>query len=311
MIKLVNLTKDDGDLNRLPQAAIECFGRYNFYFEPHYPTSSLLKMQNWDSTSYPENLCPEYYYNIDYRMLGLKDLSNEYRLYTDFLFFLVTSIDQKGILSPVNVYETRVFHPGGKRANIASYLGIETMPAIVQTIADLGNEGKISSLEHLLDLYGNNCSLIYRTEFDRIEVAWHGETGLRDSRGYDDWFAKADQITKKYFHGSVSEVVLEQGLEIVTEKPLSPVDEFYKLKFSRNPSSPIRIIILDPSWLECDLWELYFHIDPSIYRKIDETGTIIIENDYAKNDALELKNCKMNRTLMRKKFYTRDYIITK
>lgn len=311
-VDLKSLMKDSSINPRIPVESIECFNRHFFYFFPNYPNIELLKIQNWDNISYPESLNPEYYYNIDYKMLELKNLSKDYKMYTDYLFFLVTSIDQKGIISPVNLYEKRVFHPGGKRVNIAAYLGIESLPAVVQSTINLGDSHKISSLDDLLGLYNNNCSLIYRTEFDRIEVAWHGITGLRDKRGYDDWFAKAEQSSKKFLEKSLSDVILEQGLEIITDKKQSmEVNKIYKTYFTNHSRCPIRIKILDSSLLDLDLWELYFHIDPSVYKKIDETGTIIIENDYAREEATILENCKMMRTLKRQKFYTRDYIIRK
>lgn len=306
MINLSNLKQDLAETPRISDEVIDCFNRYRFYFIKNCSVNQMLKSQAWDRKKLPLEFSPELYYNIDYKMLKHYGSLFAYDEYIKFLFFLVTSIDQKGIISPINSVELRWFHPGGKRVTLAKYLGIDFLPVIVQSSYDLRLK-PIKTFKELDDLYGNNCSYKYRKDTDTLEVAWHGETGMRDTNGYDNWYSKAEEIRNKFKDKiDIPSYLLEEGLTVVNPWVNNTITKgIFKTHFVTKSDSPLRIEINDKKLLEADLWELFFHLDPSVYKKIDKTESIVIYNNFAKDDKIVLKNknCRLIKTLNRTKFF--------
>lgn len=308
-MKMSKLDIDLSDKPRISQNVVDCFDRYNFYYIEKHPILDMLSKQAWDRKKLPSKYSPEYYYNIDYKMLNYKNFK-PYSEYCNYLFFLITSIDQKGIISPINTMELKFFHPGGKRVTVARYLGMENLPILLQTKSKRDIR-RIKNMEQLLELYGNNCSFKHRNDTDALEIAYHGETNMRDPVGYDDWYGKARKIVEES-NIDIPKYVLKHGLTAVSKwKKRTQVHGRFKTSYVNSSNSPIRIEIKDKKYLNKDLWELFFHIDPSVYKKIDETENIIIYNDYAKEKNIVLKNCKLSKTLDRVKYFTRKQFIEK
>ena len=304
MIQLSNLEHTRTDIPRIPNEAEACFNRWNFYYIDKYPSEKVLAQQIWDVELIPLKYDPIYYYNIDYRMLKHHNDIKCCNQFGQFLFFLVTSIDQKGIISPLCSEEFRNFHPGGKRTCLAGYLDIPNLPIVLQT-KDSYDYKKIFSLEELASIYENKCSFIHRPEYDTLEVVWHGETLMRDGNGYDDWFYKAQTI-KDVFPIDIMSTLLESGLDIENNsKEITIKNNIFKTNFCKSSSSPIKIKILDDSLLDLDFWELYFHIDPRVYMKVDTSEKIIIINNLAKEKNV-MYNCGLLKTLKRKKFFNKE-----
>ena len=282
-MKLHKLKQDLSAEDRFNNNISSVFDNSNFYFIKNYAVKDLLPLQPWDYRILPMELNPWYYYNIDYRMLSYYDQLHEFRILCDWMFFLITSFDEKGILSPINLYDYQDFHPGGKRVTVAHYMGIETVPVLLQTNKTI-KENKINTMDELHSLYNNNCSFITRDN-KRLEVLYHGETDMRDSRGYDDWYAKAESIKNTYFGTeSFSSYIYNSGLTIYNRWRDQAIDNNgFKVKYTTTrPDDQVFIEVLDEDILDKDLWKLYFYIDPSVYKKIDETGKIIIHNNFGK-----------------------------
>lgn len=312
-MKFSKLKEDLSKFPRITDDVIDCFSRYNFYYIENLKTTRLQKQQTWDKKALPPKMNIEYYYNVDYRLLEYYGKNHDANLFCNFLFYLVTSIDQNGIISPINSKNLTSFHPGTKRVAVASYLGIKTVPVLLQTkqVYESPNYEHIDTLEKLHKLYKNDCSFKHRRNDDYLEIAWHGASNRRDNLGYDNWFKKAEEVRQLNCDINIPTYLLENGLEVITPtKKESKIDGKFKTFYNNQRTSPISIVIEDPLYEDLDPWELFFHIDPSISKKIDKTKKITIYNDFAKNQNI-LENCRLLSTLKRKKFFTRQFLENK
>lgn len=309
-MKLHDLEKDMSNKSRFDKNIELIFYNSNFYYIEDYPVKDLLPLQPWDYRILPMELNPWYYYNIDYRMLTHYNELHEFRILCDWMFFLVTSFDEKGILSPINLYDYKDFHPGGKRVTVADYMGIKTVPVLLQTDKLIAEE-KIQTLDQLHELYGYNCSFITRDN-KRLEILYHGVTNMRDTRGYDDWYAKAARIKEEHFGTeSFSLYIYKQGLTVYNRHINETVTQngFTTIFTTTRPDCPVYLEILDENILSKDLWKLFFYIDPSVYKKIDETGKIIIHNNFGRDKQKIMLNCKMSRTLEHVGYYNKEHCL--
>jgi hypothetical protein len=279
-----------------------------FYFLPNYPTKKVLRQTIWDQNLVPSNFEPHHYYNIDYRMLKYYNVLDMITTYGDLLYYLVTSIDQKGIQSPLCSENLDTYHPGGKRATIAGYLGIKTVPVLAQFKEKVKKYEKfrIKSVDQLLKLYNYQCSIKYRKDTGAIEVIWHGETKMRDELGYDNWFGKSTDIRNNNLQeiDFIPNFLLKNGLDI--ENPFiskTVTNGIFQTNYTHKSSSPIKIIVKDEKLINNDFWELFFHIDPSVFKKFDSTRKILIVNESAGSNNIILENCNLIKTLNRKKFF--------
>jgi len=297
------------DLSGLPIISDEVYRAFEkdfFYYIPNYSTKNVLKHTIWDTEIIPLDFEPHLYYNIDYKMLKYYEKLDMVTKYVDLLWYLVTSMDQNSIISPLCSENLKTYHPGGKRATIAGYLDIRTIPVLAQFDNKMKKYSKfqVKSVEDLLKLYNYRCSVKYRQDTGAVEVSWHGETNMRDKNGYDNWFEKAHRIRNTY-NLKISTFLVENGLDI--ENPFvskTVYNGIFKTNYIKHSKSPLKIIVTDEKIIDKDFWELFFHIDPSVYKKIDKDGIITIVNEDAMSNNIILKNCRLMKTLNREKFFT-------
>ena len=298
-IQLSKLQTDISSIKRLPIKQIKkAFKNFSFVYTPDYQLSKLNHMASADKKYLPNVEVRRFYNALDYRLIlhynyeksvigGIIDLIN----------YLVTSIDQKGMKSPVNLYKGTL-HPGGKRLQIARYLNMNTIPVLEQIDKNNLAEGNVKNLKDLIEIYTNQISIQFNR--DILEVSYHGESGHRDDKGYDSWYKASEDRNVKV---DVRKYLITNGLEITNnflEKTIVQ-DEFFISKFVKKPKNKIYIEVKNKELLKYNFWELFFHIDPLVNKKICSTKDIIIHNEYAHNPTLE--NCRLYKTLIRDKMY--------
>jgi hypothetical protein len=289
---------------RIPKKINKFLRNHYLYFFPEYPLANLSHIPGAAEDYLSDNKLRNYYVNLDYKMIEHRDhpkrivgemcnLSN----------FLITSMDQTGISSPLNFYDSNSIHPGNKRLLCARYLNLKYVPVVWQSFIYIPGLTRITTLEDIYNIYGTNISINLAPKSygpSRLEISWHGETHRRDHNGYDDWYTTSRLRTEF----SILDYLLTHGLEIVNstiEKEITNTQ--YPIKYTKARKNKISIEILDNSLMDenLDFWELYFHIDPTVASKLCKTKRIRIINDYATGNTLT--ECNLYNTLIRRKYH--------
>ena len=272
------------DISNKPRIDIDTqkvLQEYNFY----YYDSNLqdLPFQKCGDHSYiPDETILHHYRNLNYHLISHEQyfkpvIGNIIRTGC----WLVTSMDIHGIQSPLSMFETHV-HPGKKRYMVANYLQVDTVPVLLQTKEVRHDLQKVTTLSDLSDIYKGNFSTRVEQKDDNmiLECSWHGATNSRDSKGYDNWWKVSNE---EIGSNVILDYIKKNGVGInQTDRP------FY--------------ILVHDDTLQFDWWELYFHFDPTVYRKVCETGNIEIINTMSKSNET-IHGCKLMRTLERPKLY--------
>lgn len=295
-----DLESDVSNLERLPHKKLlkSLFQKYQFVYTPNYELQKLDNIASAGATYLPDKKVRFFYNNLDYRLLAHYNYEKKIvRDMIDLVNFLVTSMDQQGVKSPLNKSNSSI-HPGGKRLLIARYLNLPTVPVLEQNKKLLNkDDGNVKSVKDLFKIYSNDISIKIRNQ--KLEVSWHGESKLRDNNGYDDWFSASrnrDGNTLK-----IREYLLENGLEIVNnfiEK--EQTSDIFVTKFVKQPTNKIYFTVTDEKLLSYDFWELFYHIDPTVYKKTCKSQCIEIHNHFIDNTS-SLENCNLLNTLNRTK----------
>ena len=291
---------DKSSKPRIQQGVDEYLKNNPVYFIPDYPLEKLSHLKAGDIKYLEDPDILNCYNTLSYKMLNyIRYHKRIIRQMCESFNFVITSIDQEGILSPLNLNAEGNVHPGNKRLLAARYLNLDTVPILHDTKKEVEGYNRISSLEELYDLYGTEISvrIVDRPTTTAIEVSWHGHTKIRDENGNDDWVTAS--ATRDGFKNLPS-YVLRNGLEIVNSRynEITNIDGL-KTIFSNVNSNDIYIEVLDNSILDdVNFWELYFHIDPLIYRKECISGKINIINNLTDNKTV-LTNCGLYKTLTR------------
>jgi hypothetical protein len=212
--------------------------------------------------------------------------------------FLVTSIDQTGIHAPLNLHNNENIHPGKKRLTVARYVGLKTVPVLLQSEEPQDSGKRLLTIDDFFDVYGRDIG-IYVNDYGRLEVTYL-ISHMRDPNGYDDW------LTMSYSregHFSMAEYALQNGLEIYNSyRGDTVVNGNFKTIYTTNPQNEIFVEVLDDSLLDegLDFWQLFFHIDPTIRTKTCKTDRLRIVNKMAEKD--DLTNCSLYSTMTRKMY---------
>ena len=298
------LETDNSQSSRIPKR-IDLFLKGNyFYYIPEYPLSNFNHIPGASKSYISNNTIRNYYCNLDYQMIKHQDYENRViHSMVNLSNFLITSIDQNGIKSPLNFFNKENIHPGNKRLICARYLGMSHIPVLWQSVGPMLNLTRITKLTELYNIYGDDISIQIKKKEPQstLEVAWHGETKCRDANGYDDWYT----VSRLRTAINISEYLLKNGLEVINNTQTFEIkNDIFRTTFLKNASNKIYIKILDESILseDTDFWQLYYHLDPTIYSKTCETGRIAIINEFA-NSNTQLYNCKLYKSLKRKKLY--------
>ena len=298
------LIQNKSEKPRIPKKINEFLRNHYLYYFPEYPLVNLGHIPGADTNYLPDNKIRNYYVNLDYKMIEHMDYPKHViKEMCNLSNFLITSIDQNGVSSPLNLFDSSNIHPGNKRLLCARYLNLNYVPIVWQSFIYIPGLKRITTLEDIYDIYGTNISINLTTKSYgpvKLEISWHGETQRRDHNGYDDWYSASRSRTEF----SVLDYLLKNGLEIVNstiEKEITNTQ--YPIKYTKTRTNEISIEILDDSLMDenLDFWELYFHIDPTVASKLCKTKRIKIINNYATDNILT--DCNLYNTLIRKKYH--------
>lgn len=294
---------DKSDLERIDPRISEVLERYSLTYFPSWPVSELPPQRCSDDKYITDQYVLDCYRNLHYELIRYRDYHNRViEGMVDYSFWLVTSMSTQGVQSPLNMYDWQNIHPGKKRYIVANYVQLDTVPVLVQHRPDdIQREGgtPITTLNALLDIYGNNVSIKIREKADDLllECSWHGETNKRDANGYDDWYrASAESINET---NTLLPRLLETGLQV-----RSPVKNYsintglFKTHASRNlADQDFFLIVPEPKYID-SLWKLYFYFDPRVGLKRCRTTGIEIHNRLGDPD-WKIDNLDFERTLTR------------
>lgn len=278
---------DKSNLDRVDPRAASLFEKYNFTFIACWDTNKLPIQRCSDDTYIPDKHVVDYYRNLDYRMIEHIDYPNRViEGMTKFSCWLITSICETGMQSPLNMYlegDYSNIHPGKKRYIAANYVGLASVPVVVQQLKTEERVAglHIANLEELSDIYGNNVSIKVAQNYnqDVIECSWHGETNSRDPNGYDDWWSVAG---KSINHENVIlDNILYRGLAVRTPNENATASGIFKTVMHPDIGGDFYI---ESERNDFDFWQLYFHFDPRVGKKVDKKLGISIINHYGDPD---------------------------
>jgi len=295
---------DDSNLDRIDPALEQIFDQYSLTYFPNWKLSEVPVQRCSDDKYISDNQVLDYYRNLHYELIRFRDYPNRViEGMVDFSFWLVTSMSQKGIQSPLNMYHWTNIHPGKKRYIISNYIQFDDIPILVQHRPnDVQKDGGIpvTSVDQLIALYGHNVSIKLRKKSDEllVECSWHGETQKRDRNGYDNWYrAAAESVSEENI---LLPYLLEHGLRVKTDvKSYSINTGVFKTHASRDlEESGFFLSVPALDYLNYDLWKLYFHFDPRVGIKRCKTTGIEIHNEFGDPNWV-VDNLDFKRTLNR------------
>jgi hypothetical protein len=277
----------NSDVAKIGAGVEKLFDDYTFTYVAAWDTSTLPVQRCSDDTYIPDELVVDYYRNLDYHMIEYIDYpSKVIEGMVKYSFWLVTSFSEQGMKSPMNMYSEQHYtniHPGKKRYIVANYMGLDSVPVLVQQLKheDRIDGTPIHNIDQLIDLYGNNVSVkvVHNYNQDVLECSWHGATNLRDANDYDGWWAIASQSINHT--NRILEYILEEGLHVqssTSDLVINNSNDNYVTKV--HPNARDRQFFLevpDSAYLDYDLWKLYFHFDPRVgIKECTETGIRIV-----------------------------------
>jgi hypothetical protein len=287
---------------RVDPRAKDLFDRYAFTYFPAWPTSELPPQRCSDADYIPDQIVLDCYRNLHQNLIDHKGYTNPVvDSMVDYSFWLATSMTQRGIQAPLNMYHWTNIHPGKKRYIMANYLQIKTVPVLVQHWP--GNVQRaggipVTSLDYLLAIYQNNVSVNVREKVDEllVECSWHGETQRRDRNGYDDWYSAAAHSIHNGNH--LLSHLLANGLTVVSPAPDSVINKGARWTNIASHSAPFCIHDPDRLHTKYDLWALYYHFDPRVGIKRCRRSGLEIVNQFG--DPNWIVNADLLSTLKRK-----------
>lgn len=272
--------RDESNLSRLPPDLDTFLAATELYWFPEFPLHELPIQRCSDANYIKELQVLDYYRNLHYELIRFIDYENTIiRNMVEYSCWLVTSMSQKGIQSPLNIQGwNQNIHPGLKRYIIANYLQLDTVPVVWQG-GGRTSDYPIKTLADLHRAYGENISVKIRDKGRQtLEVSWHGDTNYRDPNGYDFWVAAAaEELCGKNL---ILEYLLEHGLQLQIDVPGSTInncDVYRTFAHNKADQHDFYLKIPDVSHLQMDLWKVYYHFDPRVgVKTCSETGIQII-----------------------------------
>ena len=309
----VDLEQDDAaHMDRVGPGVRELFDTYNFYYIKDYPITRLVKLFNADVKGLGTNAIASKFYNLDYRMLEHWDDTEWIDWFTRAFYYLVTSFDEEGIKVPLNLYEDRWFHPGGKRVCIGTYLGMTSVPILKQTKKKIKkHKHQIHTVDELQQVYPSNnfTAFIRENQGPQRPLEIHYlESMIKTSDNIDGWMERGQGILNDFRTMAPPLYLLKHGLNVVNPNIEESVrveqganGYEYKTIFSKKPLPVGYFIQLnDLSLYNENFWKLAYYFDPRYRIKYSKKKELEIRNthDFATK---EMKSSHMLKTLTRDK----------
>jgi len=310
----VELEQDDAaHMNRIGSGVCDLFNTYKFYYIKDFPVRKLVKLFNADIKGLGTPTIASKFYNLDYRMLEHWDDTEWIDWFTRAFYYLVTSFDQEGIKVPLNLYENQFFHPGGKRVCIGTYLGMTSVPVLLQTKNKFKKfTFEILSHDELQRVYpSNNFTAFIRDipgNFHPLEIHYL-ESMIKTRNNIDGWMERAQGILQDFNIIAPPLYFLEHGLNIVnpdlperTRVELGANGYEYKTIFTKKPKSNSEYFIKlnDTSMYTENFWKLVYYFDPRYRVKYSKKKELELRNTH-KFATKEMKSSHMLKTLTRTK----------
>ena len=280
-----NMLNDVSDMVRIDPNIDKLFQSYNFTLVTHWPVNKLPAQQPGLSKSISNNTVLDLYRNLDYRMIdhidsSSKIIGNLSRL----TYWLVTSLCETGVRSPMNMIidnnSPGKIHPGKKRYIVANYLGLDTIPVMVQQSNKLIRVAgrPIYNTAQMISAYDNNVSIKIK-DSKKVACSWHGATNSRDKSGYDNWWNAASVAINH--DNKILDYILQHGLHIncaSQSHSSSTQNGIFNTHINHNATDHDFYLEVDNTkMIKKDLWQLYFHFDPRVgVKSCAHTGIKII-----------------------------------
>ena len=309
----VELEQDDAaHMDRIGPDVLELFNKYNFYYIKDFPIKNLVKLFNADVKELHSPEVAAKFYNIDYHMLEHWNDTEWIDWFTRCFYYLVTSFDAEGVKVPLNLYENEFFHPGGKRVCVGTYLGMNTVPVLLQTVNNTKRfDLHIKSFDELHRVYPNNNFTAFIKELgpesriSPLEIHYL-ESMIKTQDNIDGWMERGQGLLREFEQIAPPLQFLKHGLNIVNNEIEGVREEkgkngyIYKTVFSKEPQHPYYIKVNDCSLLSHNFWKLVYYFDPRYQVKYSKKKELELRIDH--NFATkEMKSSHMLKTLTRKK----------
>ncbi len=273
--------RDECDLERIPHGLDDWLAREPIYYHPAMPLDQIPPQRCGDDEYIQDRQVLGYYRNLSYEMIRFMDYENPIiGVMVTTACWLVTSMSEQGMLSPLNIqgWNNNV-HPGIKRYIVAHYLQFDAVPVLWQG-PERTSKWKINCLRNLEEIYGRNISVKLRQK-DHVclEVSSHSESNWRDPNGYDFWVKAAlEDLGNQH---KIFDYVRDHGLNLLCDVPgytINNADVFRTHASRKADQHDFYLEIPDAQLLEKDLWQLYFHFDPRVGLKTCPVTGIKIVN---------------------------------
>ena len=297
-------------MDRIGPGVRELFNTYKFYYIHKFPIKELLSNVSADLEGLVSREIATKFYNINYRMLEHQNECEWIDWFTYSFYYLVTSFDEEGIKVPLNFYERKWIHPGGKRVCIGAYLGMDTIPVLLQT----KKKHKpfnflIRSFDELERIYpSNNFTGFIRETYSNhqpLEIHYL-ESMIKTQDNIDGWMEQGRGILDQFNQTPPPFQFLKHGLNVVNNNIEGTTEEkglngyVYKTVFSKEPMYPYYIKVNDSSLLTQNFWKLVYYFDPRYRVKYSEKKELEIRNTH--NFATKSMNSNhILKTLCKKK----------
>lgn len=273
-------------LDKISSEVFKLFPLYNWYYIKNYEIEGLLPYIYSYEGLYNAEIAT-LFYNLDYNMLKYRKKTEWIEWFNQVFYYLVTSFDIHGVKVPLNFYEEKHIHPGGKRVCISEYLGLKTVPVLIQTKKKLDTyDINLQSIFDLQKVYpNNNFTAFVGNNFPKghypIEIHYL-ESNHRDENNIDGWMEEGKNNLPSNGIQNIPYFLLEHGLNIVgnwdkNELGAVRIGEF-TLIFSHEPVNPYFVKLNDMTYKNCDFWKLIYYFDPRYKLKTSLNNEIALYN---------------------------------
>lgn len=255
---------------------LEKWNEFNFYYIKEYPIKKLLSLISFDLNGLSTREISVKFYNLDYQMLSYLHM-DWIQMFSKVWFYLVTSFDKYGIKVPLNYYYPEYMHPGGKRVCVGSYLGMDTVPVLLQARTVLKKDVydfKICKPEELSKIYPDNNFTIFCLKGSPAIEVHYLESRIKSTSNIDGWMERGNKIVDESEYAPIYKNFVDTGINVVSDSTREFEHEIkcdqgrsYKTIFTKKPISDVYIKLNDLSKKNYDFWKLIWYFDPRYKNK--------------------------------------------